>query len=258
MSKTIHSVKNLERNYLELVDTYGDVYSYIPAVTGEIEADRLELFLEVRESLVSESNEVEAAFADFPPDGLDDDENALRVMRELFSSLRQMVPIVIDYMEAKHKALSAAGMGLSEYTYIYSIAFFSLLDHSPEDGPEITKEGHWDRGERILDGDDGTFSTDNVRRRYRRFMLSMLRNQLRAVPDQNPTEREERCRDMIADEIDRLRDRPGRSAWKGNMMLATKASFEPYRQRLERSYNSTLNCFEISVEHPEEWRNWSE
>ena len=37
--------------------------------------------------------------------------------------------------EARNQALLDKGMGIGEYTYIYILAYYSWLGHSPDDGP---------------------------------------------------------------------------------------------------------------------------
>ena len=78
------------------------------------------------------------------------------------------------YIQLRNKALLDAEMGLGEYFYIYTLAYHSWLGNSPGDGPEIEENG---RKERLLDGEDGTFSQEKTLRRYNRYMLAILRNQ---------------------------------------------------------------------------------
>lgn len=248
MSQQFKEVGAAARSQEELLERLGDVEEFVPAADGSVPTDRMEVFFTVREKLLAPQKRVEAVLADFPPDELLQEEKSIRTVFDGVRSIVGLINPIMAYVDARNQALLEAEMGLGEYVYIYSLAYYSWLGRSVEAGPVYTKrfEGV-PTGERILDDGDSSFSPDKVRRRYRRYMLSILRNQLDALsPDA-----EEEWRNRLSKEIGRFEGNPGRVVWQDGLPAAIESSLSPHRDRLEDGYHAVTNPFEMPMREGE-------
>ena len=198
--------------------------------------------------------ELEALFGDFPPDELLGDASTTRKVLSALGSVKALVNPIGAYVATRNEALLEAEMGLGEYVYLYSLANYSLLGHSPEDGPLITKDlppgASESQGQRIMDGDDSTFSRDEVRRRYRRYTGRILQRQLDGIQQAEQDD----WRATLATEIARFEAHPARVAWGDGLPPAIEASLLPYRSRLEATYSGDCNPFEIPLPDDQSWK----
>jgi hypothetical protein len=139
-----------------------------------------------------------------------------------------------EFFTVRNRSLLEEGMGMGEYSYIYTIAYFSWLGHDPQDGPGFHKG----------DGQEG----DGIGRMDRRTsarlhgnLLQMLRNQLASLPGE-----ETGWRRALEAEIAVMEREPGRFAWRDGVPPPLAASLDPYRERLESSYTPMTNAFELA------------
>ncbi|MBN2171673.1 MAG: hypothetical protein JW819_10190 [Candidatus Krumholzibacteriota bacterium] len=252
----IREVRQVVEVQQELVERLGAPESFVPAADGDVPPDRLDRFLAVRASLLGPGDRLRDGLADFPPDEmLDGDVGARDVLRTL-RSLGDLLSPIIGYLNARNRALIDQEMGLGEYLYIYSSAYYSLLGHSPGDGPVLRKGP--DAGERLFEGDgEGTFDSDKTWDRYRRVMIEILGNQLAALPDADTGEAGA-WRERLREEIARLRRDDRHVPWSDGLPPALAASLTPRAERLEESYRADLNCFELAPMDREEWESGSD
>jgi hypothetical protein len=245
--QTFQPLADAVESYDELVEAQGEVEEFVPPATGAIPASRMEVFLSVRESMREARANLDAFMTDFPPADLGDEDRPATIIYRALTSLGEWLEPMAAYAERRNRALLEAGMSPGEYLYIYALAYYSWLDHSPEDGPVVVREGN----QRLLDGEDGMFNRRKVRRRYRRTILALLHNQLDALPEAE-SGREAWEQELTA-EIARLEGNPGRIVWQDGLPPAIEASLSPYRDRLEATYSANGNCFEWPLAEGERW-----
>jgi hypothetical protein len=240
-------IQEAVESYDALVAAEGDVEEFVPPSDGAIPAARMEAFLSVRDGMGDARRRLDTFLAEFPPADLKDQEGVFNILMQVLSSIDDWLEPMAAYVERRNQLLLESGMGPGEYLYIYGLAYYSWLGNSPEDGPVVAREG----GERMFDGDDGTYSREKVRRRYRRYFVAFLRNQLDNLPDTDPAVKPWRAE--LAAELARFESRPGSTAWQDGLPPALEASLERYRTRLESSYNPNGNCFEWPLLEGEGW-----
>ena len=130
--------------------------------------------------------------------------------------------------------MADAGIGFGEYTYVYALAYYAWLGHSPSDGPETAiAEEEAEFGPRMGNAFIG---------RVRGDLLQMLRNQRDSLVG---VEVADGWLEALDGEIAALEADARRMPWQDGLPEAIAASFEPYRERLEASYNSVTNAFEL-------------
>jgi hypothetical protein len=244
---TFRPIQEAVDSYDALIEAGGEVETFVPPPDGGISGDRLELFLAVREGMGEERRRLDAFLADFPPSNIRKDEGAFSVIMQVLGSLDEWLEPMAGYVERRNQLLLESGMGPGEYLYIYGLAYYSWLGHSPEDAPMVSRDGR----DQMFGDDDGTFSVASVRRRYRRTFLAFLRNQLDSLPETDPAVEDWRAE--LKAELARFEAGPGRIAWREGVPAAVEDSLEPYRKRLEASYSHNGNCFEWPLQEGEGW-----
>lgn len=245
---SFHGIEKAGKTHAALVERHGEPEDFVPPPDGSIPAPRLDLFLSMRELLTDRRSALEELFSQFPPGEVLEDEGFFNVVR-ILKALADMIPPIIDYVEARNRLLLESDMGLGEYLYIYCVAYYSWLGHQPEDGPVLAR-GEGAGRERLFGGEDSTFAPQKVRRRYRQFMLAVTSGQLSALPEDDPAGA---WREELRREIRRFQTRPGSLLWEGGLPAALEASLAPYRKPLEATYNRSINCFELPLSDGEEW-----
>ncbi|MCP4654825.1 MAG: hypothetical protein GY856_05330 [bacterium] len=256
LKQTFRGVEQAIESHEELIDRFGEIDGFVPPADGAMPSDRVERFLAVRETLGEHQATVEAILAEIPGPDVDS-EDVAGILMKMFGILGDLIATGGEYVNTRNRALLEQDMGLGEYLYIYSTAYYSWLGYVPEDGPERTVDG---RRERLLAGDededqDAICAPQSLRRRWRRSMSAMLDNQLAALP---PEGAGDPWHERLTAEIERFDDDPRHVPWHDGLPPAIAASLEPYRDRFEATYNKTCNCFEVPPAEGEmEW-NWAD
>ncbi len=251
---TIFELRNLQDAREELIALHGEVVDFVPPPSGVMAAKRLDAFLAVRDALAENRASLLAELDDFPPEEVTDGEvESFGAVMKVLEGLGELLVPIIRFLHERDRALLDSGMGLGEYLYIYSLAYFSWLEHSPGDGPVYVDESG--RRERILDGEDSTFGREEVWQRYHEAMLAIIGNQLAEQLREDAASAESMAwREILRGEYLRLKRDARHVPWRGELPPAIAASLEPYRERLAGSWSAALNCFELSPMREEDWR----
>jgi hypothetical protein len=253
LKHTFRGIEKANESQDRLIAELGGVDAYVPPPDGVPPPDRLELFLAVREEVKGERARVETAIAELPPPELAGDGEAVGRIRLGLEALGDLIDGMGTYLQARNHALLERRMGVGEYVYIYTLTYYSWLGHTPEEAPEIRQDPD---GVRIgvFDEGGGVFNERAARRRYRRYILEMVRQLLAS------SERErggEEWRAALDAEIRRLELDPGYVLWQDGLPPAIETSLQPYRERLEAAYSPGTNRIELPLaEHevPWEWQ----
>jgi hypothetical protein len=229
----VQDFEEVQASHDNLVAEFGEHDEFTPAADGSIAPDRVQTFLATRAALAENRGNLHELFDDFPPE----EGSGFWMFFKVVGGLAGMIDDVVAFIDARNGVLLDQGMGYGEYLYIYSVVYYSWLEHDPADGPTHD-------GERIFDGDDSTFGVNESYRSYRKFMLAVLRNQLEALPEGV----DDAWRSRLREEFDAT-DRDRRYvAWRGDPPPALEASLAPFRAELEASYDETTNCFELPTD----------
>lgn len=252
---TVHSFDQAGETRDALDEVYGPVEDFVPWPDGAIPPARLEAFLAVRDSLAASRQAFERALDYFPEAEARMKEEGTSTWQKIRLGLqmgRRGVGVgetVARHFVDRNRALLAHGMGVGEYTWLYTLAYYSWLDHSPTDAPERTEVKFGEEEDAELTWDDEGADEPELRQRQRRISrqtLAMLENQLAALDSLPAAEVEPDWRDEVEREIARMRDQPGRMPWQDEVPVQMAASLEPYRDRLEAAYSRATNPFELS------------
>ncbi len=213
----------------QLEERFGKPETFVPAADGSVAAQRLEIFLTVREATAEQRLAVTESFAALPMSEEEAEEleaqpffEKMRSVAEISSSAFGLSESLGALLAARNQVMLEQEMGMGEYSYVYALAYYAWLGHSPADGPSEEAQ-----------------MTPSAPR-LRRNLLRMLRNQLEALPEDDPT------RASLTEEIEAVEADRRRLPWQDGLPPAIAASFEPYRDRLEATYDPATNPFELS------------
>ena len=212
-----------------LDEQFATVDAYVPPAEGLTE-EQLERFLRVRDDSSGARIKIENAFGALPMSEARRDEldaqKGTRKLRSVFGIVRAAFGLgarMGEFFEARNQALLDQGMGMGEYVWVYTVAYYAGLGHELEDGP----------------GEEGELSTSPTR--LRRELRGMLERQLQALPaDADPG-----WRDTLVREVEQVRD-AGRVPWQDGLPEQMTAVLAPFRDRLEAAYSPATNPFELT------------
>ena len=223
-----------------LEERFGAPGDFVPVADGSIPAERLEIFLAVREATQEYRTHIIQFFSSIPMNGEAARELDARPfgekMKSVFRTMGSDVGMGEDIghlFEVRNQALLDKGMGLGEYTYIYVLAYYSWLGHSPGDGP----------------GGNANTSYITARSQSQRHndLIRMLSNQLDSAADAGDTEEWDQWRAALAGEIEKMKNNEERVPWEDTVPRKTAESLEPFHDRLEVTYSPIANPFELSL-----------
>jgi hypothetical protein len=241
VKQTIHDFKEVEAVSQEVTDRFGPATDFRPAADGAIAAERIEAFLQVRDSMRQARQETEKSLALLAKH---EDPSATEILSMIRAGIG-LVSQIAEFFGNRNQALLDQEMGLGEYTYIYGIAYFAWLEMSPADGPPF-----------VLVGDGGTHGhTEDPKdvhleanlSNLNRLLLPMLRHQLEDLlsQDQAPSGWQE----VLTAEIAAMAADRFHIPWQNGLPPVMAESLAPYRERLSASYSPLCNPLEVQAEH---------
>jgi hypothetical protein len=223
-----------------LEERFGVPGDFVPAADGSIPAERLKIFLAARKATQEYCTHIIRFFSSIPMNGDARRELNARPFGEKIKSIFQTMSSAVGMgedighlFEARNQALLDKGMGLGEYTYIYVLAYYSWLGHSPGDGPGRNANTSYVMGRSQSQRHDD--------------LIRMLSNQLDSAAGAGDTEEWNQWRVDLAGEIEKMKNNEERVPWKDSVPRKTAESLEPFRDRIEETYSPITNPFELSL-----------
>lgn len=204
----------------ELDRSLGPAAVYVPAPSGVIPAERLEIFLVLRAALVEACGDyghvqrgVDAisGLETRDPEEAKDPEVVGGLAYGLGGTALNITPFLARYFELRNTELLAASMGLEEYVFIYAVAYHDqLLDDRT-------------RGE--------IFSAGEALSPEASLMLrGCLERQAAALERDGG---DDSLWPVLVEELRRMEDDPARLVWQDGLPEALGASVASYREDLD-------------------------
>ena len=240
--------ERLDAGFEAVTAEYGRPDEFTPPADGVVPAGRLELFLEVRGVLAPSRNELGAVLVELDA-GTEGGRGVLNKIRAGIS----LLPRMLDFIDERNQVLLDRGMGVGEYTYIYSLAYYAWLDKDPGDGPDFAVTDHGDgddgtsfrwEGGREDPGDVREQRRDDLRRQLNRLQAAMLANQLEAA---RAAGADAAWLEQLAAEAEALDMEPDRLMWQAGLPAPIVAGLEPYREQLDAAYLPVMNVVEMGL-----------
>ena len=220
----------------QLEQRFGADEAFVPWPDGAVPPERMESFLAVREATAPARVKI-AEFFSLLPKGreeqqqLDDSSflEKLRFAMRMGSAGVGMAEDTAEFLRQRNSALEREGLGMGEYTYIYVTSYYAALGHSPADGEEHASDD--ERSER--------WEAPEARTTF----LAQLRGLQQSVGQETGSAT---WAAELVTEIEALESDAGRAPWQDGLPEAIRASIEPYRDRLDSTYNPATNPFELA------------
>jgi hypothetical protein len=224
----------------ELKDQFGQARAFVPVPGPGVPSDRMEVFLAVRENLTEPRDGLSATVTGLAGgDGEPGVGSGFRAARAGIS----LGPRVLEFTNARNRALLDAGMGIGEYTWIYWITYFAWLGHPADDSAlHEMLENHNSGDASVQIHIDAGMEPERITWRLRRDITAMLRN-LQAELESDPAQAEQLAAVMA--EMAELGADPGRVPWQSGLPEVFAVALGPYRERLEATYSKAANPFEL-------------
>jgi hypothetical protein len=234
---------------------YGRPSDFVPELDGHVPPGRMEVFLAVREEMRPTQQEVSGLFRTL------DGEGDSGVIAKVKAGMK-FIPSLLIFIEERNNIMLSKGMGVGEYQYIYSLAYYGLLGKDPSDGPGFTVTGdgedHGGDGWRWSvegDSDEESVAEDRARELrgfVNRIQSRVVNNQLQALDEAGfvadldfDVWRAELAAEAAAMDRESLR-----LLWEEDLPAQIRASLEPYRDRLDATYDDMTSILEMGlVEH---------
>jgi hypothetical protein len=237
MASTVEQARTESR---ELAERFGAAADFVPAAGPGVPADRLELFLGVREGLAGPRQELQAAIAGLAPTA--GESGFVRGLGAARAGL-SIAPAAIDFVGARNRALLDAGMGLGEYTWLYWLVYHGWLGHPVDDSllHELMAAHEAEGGATKMSFEGGP-EREQLLRRLRAdvgAMLGNLEGRLAADPERPP------LLETVSSELALLAADPERLPFADGLPEQLAAGLEPWRDRLEGCYSTATNPFEL-------------
>lgn len=249
---TIDQFGSLKDTYERLEAQHGDIIDFRPSRDGAIAASRIEAFLEVRRRTETEAlllkdsvNGIEKRIKELDQGG----GSPLKVARMVITGMG-LIPEFAGFQERRLSILSDQDMGLGEYLYIYTIAYYAWLEKPPDDGPTILRlnehpqrsRSPWPREEEEEDEEEDRLF--HIIREIRGMHLAILNATLEEA-ENAPDKYEPEWVEAMTREQKELRRNLGRIPWSDGMPAAMTRSLEPFRAQFERGYSPFANALEM-------------
>ncbi|MDH4218764.1 MAG: hypothetical protein OEW23_08300, partial [Candidatus Aminicenantes bacterium] len=246
----VDEFKDTEALMATLTERYGKITDFCPNPDGSISPDRVETFLAVREAFGPTREKLEISMKTLQ-DRIGQSEVEVKKPKNVFQMIRVgvgLIPQIGEFIKSRNQALLDSGMGMGEYYYIYAVAFYSWLEHLPEDGPDFQiigpddERGSWDQDEVLEERRDVSL------RRLHRMLLPMLQNQLEKLSAADPSGTLDDWRTTLEAEIEAMEADRLRLPWQDGLPDVIESSLKSFRYQLERSYNKMTNPLELTFE----------
>lgn len=204
----------------ELDRTLGAEATYCPSASGEIPAERLAVFLELRTALARACGDYGAVRRGFDSvDALGEKEpgdlkDVGEVAVDLGGASLEITPFLARYFQMRNEALLKMPMGLQEYAYIYAVVYHDNL-LSEQTRNEIFSDGQAVSPEASL------------------LLRECLARQLEAA---RQTEGDDLSTELLDAELNQMEGDPSRLIWQDGLPEVLGASTQPYRERLDQLF----------------------
>jgi len=235
-----------------LTERFGRMSDFCPDPDGSVRAERLEIFLAVRDSTTQARESLERAMSilsDMGPRDQSGEESSPHVFTKIKTGI-ELVPQMAEFIRSRTQALLDQEMGMGEYYYLYVIVYYSWLGKSPADGPPFELMDEDDEEDRIVwrrrRHQHSEERMDFILRQLNRQILPMMYNQYEKLTEGGVARAEEQWRIRLETEIEAMESDSFRLPWQDGLLEVLEASLKPYRVRLEESYSVLVNPIELS------------
>jgi len=240
----LDSLEEIEESSNQLESVYGSIYEFTPDLDTEHNLERTARFLQARSIIKDEIDELENGLSDIQLeiDDIEDDASLWDVFT-LIKSGFGLIPEIVRYYKARNNALMEVQMGLGEYLYIYTNAYFVVLKKSPSDGPKFRIEGEGNNQSERYGDEVFELRHDRVSKKINRLAREHLANLKLQLDKTDPSNK---YLQLIEEEILKLNSNRNLLPWMDSKPEFVSLQFNSYSVELDSSYKLLLNPLEMT------------
>jgi hypothetical protein len=223
-----------------LEERFGEVRDFRPPLDLGFSEERFAVFLAIRDQLTSAREDLAETVAGFAPVG--DGNEPATGWRTAGAGVR-LAPRLLELGRVRNRTLLESGMGLGEYMWYYSLAYYAFLGRPPAES-ELHRylEERRAAGSTMQVNVGGDLEPDGVAWRLHRDLLAMLRNLSEDLAaDHDATS----WHGAVDAEVLTVTADPERVPWQDGLPEVLAERLEPHRMRLEATYSPATNIFEL-------------
>lgn len=236
---------------------FGVPEAYTPESDGRIPSDRIEAFLAVRNATVTVRTRLATRVQELESMGGNPEFERKSGLQKFLTVIRSgagAIPRIAEFERHRADALLTQRMGMGEYWYIYSLAYYSSLKKDPGDGPKhfktqdndnISLDSHTDPQE-IRDS-----RRSEMKRRVNRLFRRILANtaQESRIAEKSPWIQ------TVEKELAALEAEHDRIPWEDGLPPEIDESLRRFKEELAESYDPVMNPLEFMEfrGHGHEW-----
>jgi len=259
--KVAGGFKEAQQAVSKVEGEFGVPEAYTPEPDGRIPADRIEAFLAVRNATSSVRGRLGARIEELEAITGDRDSSNKSGLQKFLTVMRTgagAIPRIAEFERNRADALLTNRMGLGEYWYIYTVAYYSSLKKDPGDGPRRvhTQDGGEVRMDDHTDPADVRESRrEQIGRQVNRLFRRVLLN---AVNETKPAEKSPEKSPWVQaaqKEEAALEAKHDRIPWEDGLPPEIEESIRPFKDELSSSYDPVMNPLEF-MEFRDHRRGW--
>ncbi len=247
---TVQNVEQIEAISKTLTDKFGREEDFVPTFEQPKFEERLNLFLNLRDTLNVRSTKFYANFTELVDtiSGEKKDKNFWESIGLINTGI-SVVPEMIKYYSNRNTLLLDYGMSLGEYYFYYIISYFSYLKKSPGDGPpvKIFEDDHSKQEGVTIDLEVKDEKAEDVIA-IRNFEMTQKVNYLfkHFLINYAESSKESELNQLVTSEIDLLNNDRTRIPWEDGLPETLLSTFEVVKEKIESTYVAVVNPIELN------------
>ncbi|MDD3556949.1 MAG: hypothetical protein PHW27_00075 [Melioribacteraceae bacterium] len=247
---TVQNVEQIEEISKTLTEKFGREEDFVPVFEQPKFEERLNLFLNLRDTLNIRSTKFYENFSELVDtiSGEKKDKNFWESIGLINTGI-SVVPEMIKYYSNRNTLLLDYGMSLGEYYFYYIVSYFSYLKKSPGDGPpiKIFEDDHAQQDGVNLDLEVKDEKAEDViamrnfdlAQKVNYLFKNFLNNYIQSSADSEFSQ-------LVKSEYEILNQDRTRIPWEEGLPETLVSIMEEVKEKIESTYVAVINPIELN------------
>ncbi|MCO6473124.1 MAG: hypothetical protein J5I57_05295 [Melioribacteraceae bacterium] len=247
---TVQNVEQIEEISKTLTEKFGREEDFVPVFEQPKFEERLNLFLNLRDTLNVRSTKFYENFSELVDtiSGEKKDKNFWESIGLINTGI-SVVPEMIKYYSNRNTLLLDYGMSLGEYYFYYIVSYFSYLKKSPGDGPpiKIFEDDHAQQDGVNLDLEVKDEKAEDViamrnfdlAQKVNYLFKNFLNNYIQSSADSEFSQ-------LVKSEYELLNQERTRIPWEEGLPETLVSIMEEVKEKIESTYVAVINPIELN------------
>ncbi|MBZ0179584.1 MAG: hypothetical protein K8F36_09865 [Melioribacteraceae bacterium] len=247
---TVQNVEQIEEISKTLTEKFGREEDFVPVFEQPKFEERLNLFLNLRDTLNVRSTKFYENFSELVDtiSGEKKDKNFWESIGLINTGI-SVVPEMIKYYSNRNTLLLDYGMSLGEYYFYYIVSYFSYLKKSPGDGPpiKIFEDDHAQQDGVTLDLEVKDEKAEDViamrnfdlAQKVNYLFKNFLNNYIQSSADSEFSQ-------LVKSEYELLNQERTRIPWEEGLPETLVSIMEEVKEKIESTYVAVINPIELN------------